>query len=456
MDRQGDERGVTRQLDDARALCAQRGWPIVREISDNDVSASGKRTRPGFEEALRAIADGEADALVAWALDRLTRNRRDTVRLIETCEKQGATISLVRGSDIDTGTPSGRLVADLLAATARAEIDTKSDRQRRATEQAALDGRRVGGRRPFGYDADGLTVRPGEAQAIRDGYDALLSGVPLARIAAGWNRRGLTTAQSGWKGDRRGVPSPWAAYSVRMVLRNPRNAGLRQHRAEIVGTAVWPPIVTEDIWRAAMALLDDPGRRNSPRSAQALLTGLALCGVCDKAGATVHRGRTRSGAATYRCRTSMGHISRQADPVDEFVGEVMIERLGRPDAADLLVDQDKPDLEAMRGEAVALRSRLDSLALDFAEGELTASQLRVATERARSKLGAVERAMADAGRVNVLGPLVSSGDVREAWTVMDTDRRRAVVDALCVVTLFPPGRGTRTFRPETVKIEWKG
>jgi site-specific DNA recombinase len=34
-------------------------------------------------------------------------------------------------------------------------------------------------------------------------------------------------------------------------------------------------------------------------------------------------------------------------------------------------------------------------------------------------------------------------------------KRGAVIDVLAVVTVYPPGRGTRTFRPETIDIEWR-
>jgi site-specific DNA recombinase len=41
--------------------------------------------------------------------------------------------------------------------------------------------------------------------------------------------------------------------------------------------------------------------------------------------------------------------------------------------------------------------------------------------------------MADAGRVDVLGPLVQARDIRTAWETLSTDRRRAVIDALMMI-----------------------
>ena len=130
----------------------------------------------------------------------------------------------------------------------------------------------------------------------------------------------------------------------------------------------------------------------------------------------------------------------------------MVERLSRPDAVGLLADENRPIVGEMREEAVALRTRLDALAVEFADGTLTSSQLRAATERLREKLADVEARMADSGRADVLGPLVNAGDVRAVWAVLDPERQRAVVDALMTVTLHSPGRGRRNFDPETVEI----
>ena len=96
----------------------------------------------------------------------------------------------------------------------------------------------------------------------------------------------------------------------------------------------------------------------------------------------------------------------------------MVGILSRPDAAELLTDDDRPDTEALRTEATALRARLDELATGFADGVVTRSQFRTATSRAKAKLATAEAQMADAGRVNVLGPwcrLPMSGPSGRRW-----------------------------------------
>ena len=443
LDQTGDGAGVARQEADARALAKARGWKVTNVIRENDTSAAGKKTRPGFEKLINALMSGETKIVIAWALDRLTRNRRDTLRLIETCQEQGATIALVRGSDLDMSTPAGRLTADLLAAVARSEIETKSDRQKRAHLQAAQQGRRVTGARPFGYEADGVTIREPEAQAVRDAYQRLLDGVSLGQIARRWNSLGLYTPQ----GDHL-----WTSATVGTCLRKPRNTGLRAHNDEIVGDAVWPALVDRETWHAALAIMKDPNRL-SPRGNQRMLTTVALCGVCE---GPVHTGGNK-GYPVYRCATSTGHFSRKAAPIDEYVSEVMIARLSRSDAADLFAPPESgPNKSELVRDAERLRRKLDGLAALYEEGVLTAKGVRESSERLKTQLGDIEAKLAEANGIpRAMRTIVNAADVRAAWESVDAADRREIIRALAIIRIGPPGRGAVTFNPETVSVDWR-
>lgn len=441
LDKSGEGLAVARQQEACEKLCADRGWQVVRVLTDNDKSASSGKRRPAYEELLQAVDSREADVVVVWHVDRLVRRLADLEDVIERCEKAGVRLATVSG-DVDLTTDQGRLVARILASVARAEVERKGARQRSAQAQAAAQGRRVGGRRPFGYEQDGVTIRPAEAQAVRDGYDAVLAGVPLAAVGRDWMERGLPTGQGGtWKHD-----------SVRRCLLNPRNAGIRTHNKEEVGPAAWPALVPEETFRAVAAIIKHPDRAHGPATARALLSGVALCGRC---GATVWGSRGRTGVRGYRCSASTAHGSRSAEPVERFVVSVVLGRLDREDAVLLLHAPVTVDTEQIRQDAQAARARLDALAVDYADGSLTGGQLRTATARLRERIAGLEAQLADAGRLDVLGSLVGSADIAAAWANLSLPRQRAVVDTLMTVTLHPPGRGTRTFRSETVDIAWK-
>lgn len=441
LDRNGSGAAVSRQREDCRALAAARGWEVVREYCDNDVSASSRKPRPEYRRMLTDAGRDDFGVVVAWHVDRLARRLVDLEELIDQAGRTDLKIATVNG-DLDLSNDTGRLVGRILASVAAGEVERKGARQARARLQAATEGRPPGGWRAFGYDDNGLTVRRAESRLVKLGYRRLLAGGSLRGIAGEWNMAGATSTKG----------RPWRPDSVRSVLLNARNAGLSTYRGEVVGNGRWPGIVDEATWRAACAIFADPSRRTTPDTRRRyLLSGLASCGRC---GALVDTGRTQHGVRTYKC-SAHRHLARGAQPVDDLIAEVVIGRLSRPDARDLLVDEDAPDADALREEAQALRTRLDDLAGLYAAGAVTASQLATGTVRLRERLTIAETRLADTARVAVLGDVVGATDVGKTWSRLDVDRQRRVVDTLMEITLLSVGRGNRTFDPAQVAIEWR-
>jgi site-specific DNA recombinase len=443
LDRDGTGAAVDRQREACTKLAEARGWTVVGEYVDNSVSAS-TGVRPQWTRMLADAEAGHFDVILAWALDRLTRSTRDLERLVDLGERTGVRCATASG-DIDLSTDSGRLVGRILAAVARGEIERKSERQRLANAQRAAAGMPPQGPRALGWKADGVTPHPREADAVAAAYSAVLAGVSLRSVAREWNDAGLTTTRGG----------AWRPDSVRYVLTNPRNAGLRAVREKaarswrVLGDGTWTGIVSEDTFRAVADLLGDPVRRTTPDTRRRyFLSGLVRCGVC---GAPCNTGGTQRGRRTIKCSVSR-HLSRSAEPIEEWVTEVVVARLSRPDAAELLVDTERPDVDKLRTETRAKRARLGQLADLLADGTLTPEQVRTSSARLRAEIADAEARMSDSGRVDVLGPLVGADDVRAAWNALGPDRQRAVVDALMTVTLHSPGRGRRTFDPDTVEI----
>ena len=412
------------------------------------MSAYSGKVRPAYERMLADIEAGKIAAVVVWDLDRLHRRPIELEHFIEVADRHRLALATVAG-DTDLGTDSGRLFARVKGAVARSEGERKSARQKRAALQAAELGKPRGGPRAFGYEADGLTIRADEARALRAAYRSVLAGGTLTGISRDLTAAGFVTPQG----------KPFRHNAARVILLNPRNAGLRAYRDKIIGPAAWPGIVEEDTWRAANALLTDEDRRTNHGTARRwLLGGLALCGRCDD-GTTVRvnyreRGADGEPVRVYRCRDH-AHLSREAGFCDWRVSERVVKRLSRDDARDLLVDQDRPDVGSLRAEADTLRMRLDQLATDFADGTLSASQLRAGTERLRGRLADAEAKMVHMDRAPLLADLVTAQDVRAAWEAAPLDQQRAIVSLLYKVTLLPRGPGRSPVTLESVRMEAK-
>jgi DNA invertase Pin-like site-specific DNA recombinase len=152
------------QLRELRRYTEARGWTAV-EFVDHGVSGA-KQRRPALDDLLAAAKRRKFDAVVCWRLDRLGRNLRHLILLID--ELQALGVSFVSlGEGIDATTPAGRLQLAVLGAIAQFERDRIVERVRAGLARAKAQGQRLGRRRktalPEGVQR-GLTVRSAVAQ----------------------------------------------------------------------------------------------------------------------------------------------------------------------------------------------------------------------------------------------------------------------------------------------------
>jgi site-specific DNA recombinase len=457
QDRTGAGLGVERQETDCRALAEQLEWEVVAVHADNDLSAYSGKPRPGYRALLADLRAGVADAVIIWHTDRLHRHPSELEEYIGVCEPRGVPTMTVKAGPIDLATPAGRMVARQLGAVGRYEVEHMIERQQRARLQAATAGKWGGGRRPFGYEADGVTVNQAEAEALRWAASQVLAGVSSNAIVAKLNDRGIRTATG----------KAWRPTELRRALVRPRNAGLMVHRGHVVGEAGWPAILDEDTWRGVCAVLEDRGRRTNTAVARRwLLSGLAVCGVC---GGPVKSFSAGAGAArkrpprpVYTCRTGK-HVIRNAAEVDAFVEAVILERLSRPDARDLLVGDRRTDTAALHLRDAALGERLVELGRLYGDGVIDAPQLQAATAAIRAQRERITAELAAASRGSVLAGVADAPDPAKVWAGLDLSRRRAIIDTLVTVTILPARKGRRPgwqagetyFDPATVQVEPK-
>jgi DNA invertase Pin-like site-specific DNA recombinase len=146
------------QLQELRRYAEARGWTAV-EFVDRGVSGSKDR-RPALDDLLKAAKRRTFDALVCWRLDRLGRNLRHLVTLIEDLQHVGvAFVSL--GEGIDCTTPAGKLQLHILAALAEFERERIRERVMAGLQRAKAQGKRLGRPRasPAKIIVPGGTVR---------------------------------------------------------------------------------------------------------------------------------------------------------------------------------------------------------------------------------------------------------------------------------------------------------
>lgn len=188
--------GLTDQRTRVAAEIAHRGWESVDVVADE--GESGKDLdRPGIRSVLTRLAAGDADALVITKLDRLTRSVRDFADVLEWADRCGVAL-VILDLGIDTSTPTGRLVAGVVAQVAQWERETIADRTRAAAAVRRAEGKRMGreGVRDTSPAVAARIVAAREAgatwQAIADDLNS--EGVPTVRGGAEWRVSSVQSA----------------------------------------------------------------------------------------------------------------------------------------------------------------------------------------------------------------------------------------------------------------------
>lgn len=447
LDATGEGLGVARQEAACRELCEQRGWQVVEVIADNSVSATTRKVRPGWRRVLDMIASGEVDVVVAWQVDRMYRTLRDLEDLVDLAERTGVTLATVSG-ELDLSTPNGRLVARILGAAARSEVEIKGARQKAAHHQRVQTGRPWWTVRPFGFERDG-THREPEASALRQAYADVLAGQSVYSIAARWNAAGILTPRG----------NKWRSSNLRHVLLCERNAAILTYNGAETGVpAGWEPIVPEDVYRATVRLLSDPARRTGGGGRRkGLLVGVATCAKC---GGKASQGWSRPNKAgeryrIYTCREGRC-VTIPADWLDSYVLRMLIARADQWNNQP--VDQEaEEEATALRVEESNLLARKASLAEMFVAGQIDQAALAAGVTAADNRLAEIRNRLAEIATARIG---VNLADVEAVWDAidrMDTEKVRTIIEAACEsVVMLPRRKGARVPRGEDVRITWRG
>ncbi|NVM94766.1 recombinase family protein [Arthrobacter wenxiniae] len=430
-DHEGAGLGVARQEEDCRTLAARLGWTVAAVYVDNDISAyQRRRVRKGYKALLADVEAGTIDAILAWHTDRLHRRTAELEGFIDVIEPRGVEVQTVQGGPLDLATSQGRMVARMGGVLAQHEIEHMRERMIRAKAQAADMGKWRGGPRPFGYEPDGVTPRAAEAAALVRAADKFIAGQSLRSVARDMAADGITTSSAG--------AHPMDEIALRRILLRPRNAGWMENRGEITGPANWPGILPEETWRAVTAKLKDPARTTTTgNTGRWLGSGLYLCAVC---GGTVRAAAATGGRRVYRCKSG-AHVTRDQAQTDKLVRGVIAGLLRRPETLARFTTARPDTVAPLRAEAAALRTRRDLLAVDYANGDLTGAQVRIATANLDGKIRDVEARLGAVGMAASMAGLASAPDPAQVFLDAAVGRQRAVLAALAVVTIHPQAKG---------------
>lgn len=133
---------VDPQLDALRDYVAARRLEGVDEFVDHGISGA-KASRPALDEMMAKAKLRSFDAIVVTKLDRLARSTRHLTQLAAEFEALGVDL-IVTDQGIDTSTPAGRLLFNMLGAIGEFELDLIRERTRAGLRAARKRGKRLG------------------------------------------------------------------------------------------------------------------------------------------------------------------------------------------------------------------------------------------------------------------------------------------------------------------------
>ncbi|GAA2887050.1 hypothetical protein [Microbacterium esteraromaticum] len=111
----------------------------------------------------------------------------------------------------------------------------------------------------------------------------------------------------------------------------------------------------------------------------------------------------------------MAHFMRRGHPLDDFIERLVVARLAAPDAADLLIDRERLDAEALSAELTRLEAVRRELGDDRDEGLIGRAQYQRRLKRVDAKLEEVRPKLERGAVVEPLRDLVGAEDVRVVW-----------------------------------------
>jgi DNA invertase Pin-like site-specific DNA recombinase len=181
-----DPRVQTREI---REYCERRGWQIAGEYVDAGISGA-KDSRPELNKLMADAHRRRFDAVVVWKFDRFARSVSHLLRALENFNALG--VGFVSLSEqIDTSTPTGKIVFTVLGAVAELERSLIAERVRAGLRNAKAKGTRLG-RPRISVDASRVARLRAEGRTVRE--IAVTLGVSRSLVHKTLSNRGALGA----------------------------------------------------------------------------------------------------------------------------------------------------------------------------------------------------------------------------------------------------------------------
>jgi len=374
---------IETQDDFLEEYCKLYGHEIARAYKDEAVSGTVPMyERPVGRELLEDAKAGKFDVVLVYKLDRIGRTLLVVVDAHDRLMESGVALRSAT-EPIDTATPAGRLIFQMLASFAEFEKETINERTRDGKNRAYRNGAQPG-IIPYGYyiaDDGSFVVVEEEAQVVRPVILNVAQGATLFMEAKRLNLEGIPSPGKKYRGRRRRYGTTWTPMAISRIVGRRAYSGthvIHSSTGEIEREV--PAIIPKGVQEAAIARLGKNKRYSGGRPVRKyLLRGLIKCARCGWSYSGLSRKREDRYHFKYTCpaattRRFDPHVRRGGCP---WLDALWLEDLvwqdirGFVESPGEVLERVKEQMEERHSQTDELEERLASLTkrLTTAQGE---------------------------------------------------------------------------------------
>lgn len=283
-----------------------------------DAGYSGKDTdRPGFQEMMSRVENGEFTHVLVWKIDRISRNLIDFAKMHDEMKKYKVTF-ISKNEQFDTSTAMGEAMLKIILIFAELERKLAAERVYATMLSRAEKGLWNGANVPLGYkwsEEDSFPIVDNdESNTVIFIYEQYLELRSSTKVMISLNKNNIKTKRGG----------KWTTKTVSDIIRNPFYKGTYRYnyresaRGAIKDESEWivlpnnhEAIIDDELWDKCNYIMDENAKKNTAlyrsNTNVHLFSGLLTCARCNNGFRSNLDVARKNGfqPSTYRCQSKV-------------------------------------------------------------------------------------------------------------------------------------------------------
>ena len=259
-----------------------KDWSIYKIYRDEGISGKNITERPAVKEMIEDIQKGHVKNVLVFKIDRLTRNTKDLLYLVDLFNEHNCAFNSLNES-IDTQSATGRMFIKIIGIFAEFERENISERSRLGFERKAREGYTTAcAKTSYGYDRPKgtkiQTINEAEAVIVKEIFDMFVNKrMSYYHMAKHLNSRNIPTKFN----------STWNERGILNILTNCNHMGYVRYathdeKRNFETKGLHEAIISEELYNEAQSLMKKLSKKvykKHPKE-DCIFSGVLYCGYC--------------------------------------------------------------------------------------------------------------------------------------------------------------------------------